>query len=400
MNAKIALVVGTRPEAIKLAPLVRALRATPGVEPVLVSTGQHRQMLDQALRVFGLAPDVDLGVMTPGQTLEAITARTVEGMREFLASARPVRVVVQGDTTTAFAAALAAFYARIPVAHVEAGLRSGNRDSPFPEEVNRRLVDQLSDELYAPTATARQLLLREGFASGSVLETGNTVVDALLWAREILRTRNVAVVGPTRAELAGKRLVLVTAHRRESFGPGVESICRAVVRIVRAVPDVEVVYPVHLNPNVDGPVRRILGAEPQIRLLPPLDYLSFVGLLDACHLVLTDSGGVQEEAPTFGKPILVMRDVTERPEGIAAGVAKLVGTAEARIAGEAIRLLEDEGAWRAMAAGANPYGDGTAARRIALRLQALHGEAARRSRSVVHSGRVAGTMSSEKYHQK
>ena len=400
MNAKIALVVGTRPEAIKLAPLVRALRATPGVEPVLVSTGQHRQMLDQALRVFGLAPDVELGVMTPGQTLEAITARTLEGMREFLASARPVRVVVQGDTTTAFAAALAAFYARIPVAHVEAGLRSGDRDSPFPEEINRRLVDQLSDELYAPTAPARQLLLREGFDPGSVLETGNTVVDALLWAREILRMRNVAVVGPTRAELGDRRLVLVTAHRRESFGPGVESICRAVVRIVRAVPDVEVVYPVHLNPNVDGPVRRILGSEPRIRLLPPLDYLSFVALLDTCHLVLTDSGGVQEEAPTFGKPILVMRDVTERPEGITAGVAKLVGTSEARIAGEAIRLLEDAGAWRAMATGANPYGDGTAAHRIASRLQWLQGDVARRSRSVVQSGRVAGTMSSEKYHQK
>lgn len=397
MNAKIALVVGTRPEAIKLAPLVRALREAPGAEPVLVSTGQHRQMLDQALRVFDLAPDVDLGVMTPGQTLEALTARTVEGMRDWLASARPVRVVVQGDTTTAFAAALAAFYARVPVAHVEAGLRSGDRDAPFPEEVNRRLVDQLSDELFAPTATARRLLLREGFDPGTVHETGNTVVDALLWARDILRTRNAAVAGPTRAELAGRRLVLVTAHRRESFGPGVESICRAVVRIVRAVPDVEVVYPVHLNPNVDGPVRRILGAEPRVRLLPPVDYLSFVALLDACHLVLTDSGGVQEEAPTFGKPILVMREVTERPEGVAAGVARLVGTDEARIAAEAVRLLEDEAAWRAMATGANPYGDGAAARRIASRLQE---DAARRSRRVVHSGRVAGTMSSEKYHQK
>lgn len=366
MTAKIALVVGTRPEAIKLAPLVRALRDTPGLEPVLVSTGQHRQMLDQTLRVFGLAPDVELGVMTPGQTLEAVTARTLEGMRAYLAQARPARVVVQGDTTTAFAAALAAFYARVPVAHVEAGLRSGDRDSPFPEEVNRMLVDRLSDELFAPTATARQLLLREGFAPESVHETGNTVVDALLWAREILRTRNVAVAGPPRAP--GKRLVLVTAHRRESFGPGVESICRAVLRIARARPDVTVVYPVHLNPNVDGPVRRLLGGEPRVTLLPPVDYLSFVALLDACELVLTDSGGVQEEAPTFGKPILVMRDVTERPEGVAAGVAKLVGTDERRIAEEAVRLLEDEGAYRAMATGVNPYGDGTAARRIAARL--------------------------------
>jgi UDP-N-acetylglucosamine 2-epimerase (non-hydrolysing) len=369
VNARIAVVVGTRPEAIKLAPLVRALRGARGLEPVLVSTGQHRQMLDQALRVFGLAPDVELAVMTPGQTLESVTSRTLEGMRSYLAAERPARVVVQGDTTTAFAAALAAFYAKVPVAHVEAGLRSGERLSPFPEELNRRLVDQLSDELFAPTADARGLLLREGFDPATVHRTGNTVVDALLWAREILRTRNVAVAGLPREALAGKRLVLVTAHRRESFGPGVEAICRALVRIARAVPDAVVVYPVHLNPNVDGPVRRILGAEPRITLLPPLDYLSFVALLDACRIVLTDSGGVQEEAPTFGKPILVMREVTERPEGIAAGVAKLVGTDEVRIAEEAIRLLLDEAAYREMATGQNPYGDGKASERIARILE-------------------------------
>jgi UDP-N-acetylglucosamine 2-epimerase (non-hydrolysing) len=290
-------------------------------------------------------------------------------MRSYLAAERPARVVVQGDTTTAFAAALAAFYAKVPVAHVEAGLRSGERLSPFPEELNRRLVDQLSDELFAPTADARGLLLREGFDPATVHRTGNTVVDALLWAREILRTRNVAVAGLPREALAGKRLVLVTAHRRESFGPGVEAICRALVRIARAVPDAVGVYPVHLNPNVDGPVRRILGAEPRITLLPPLDYLSFVALLDACRIVLTDSGGVQEEAPTFGKPILVMREVTERPEGIAAGVAKLVGTDEVRIAEEAIRLLLDEAAYREMATGHNPYGDGKASERIARILE-------------------------------
>jgi UDP-N-acetylglucosamine 2-epimerase (non-hydrolysing) len=366
----VAVVVGTRPEAIKLAPLVRAIRAERGLEPVLVSTGQHRQMLDQALGVFGLCPDVELGVMSAGQTLEDVTARALEGMRRFLAASRPAWVVVQGDTTTAFAAALAAFYARVPVAHVEAGLRSGNRASPFPEELNRRLVDQLSEELYAPTATARELLLREGFEPWRVHVTGNTVVDALLWTREVLRTRNVALLGIP-PEVGAGRTILVTAHRRESFGPGLEAICRALVRIARAAPDVRIVYPVHLNPNVDGPVRRILGGEPRIALLPPLDYLGFVALLDRAHLVLTDSGGVQEEAPTFGKPILVMREVTERPEGIVAGVAKLVGTDEERIVEEALRLLRDAEAYRAMATGSNPYGDGHASERIARRLAEL-----------------------------
>jgi UDP-N-acetylglucosamine 2-epimerase (non-hydrolysing) len=370
-NAKIAVVVGTRPEAIKLAPLVRALRAEPGLEPVLVSTGQHRQMLDQALGVFGLSPDVELGVMSAGQTLEDVTSRALEGMRGFLRAHRPAWVVVQGDTTTAFAAALAAFYARVPVAHVEAGLRSGNRHSPFPEEVNRRLVDQLSEELYAPTSTSRALLLAEGFDPARVHVTGNTVVDALLATRDLLRTRNVALLGVPPELAAAGRLVLVTAHRRESFGPGLEAICRALVRIARAAPDVRIVYPVHLNPNVDGPVRRILGEEPRITLLPPVDYLGFVALLDRAHLVLTDSGGVQEEAPTFAKPILVMREVTERPEGIAAGVAKLVGTDEQRIAEETIRLLEDPAAYRAMATGSNPYGDGHASERIARRLAEL-----------------------------
>jgi UDP-N-acetylglucosamine 2-epimerase (non-hydrolysing) len=372
VNAKpqVAVVVGTRPEAIKLAPVVKAIRREATLAPILVSTGQHRQMLDQALSVFGLAPDVELGLMTQGQTLEGVTSRALEGMRDFLAAARPAWVVVQGDTTTAFAAALAAFYAKVPVAHVEAGLRSGDRHSPFPEEVNRRLVDQLSEELYAPTETARELLLREGFDARRVHVTGNTVVDALLATRERLRERNVALPLPL-PDAAGRRTVLVTAHRRESFGPGLEAICHALVRIARAVPDVQVVYPVHLNPNVDGPVRRILGREPRVVLLPPLDYVAFVALLDRAALVLTDSGGVQEEAPTFAKPILVMRDVTERPEGILAGVARLVGTSEVRIADEAIRLLTDGAAYRAMATGLNPYGDGRASDRIAARLAAL-----------------------------
>ena len=272
-------------------------------------------------------------------------------------------MVVQGDTTTAFAAALAAFYERIPVAHVEAGLRSGERYAPFPEEVNRRLVDQLSEVLFAPTEPARRLLLREGFAPGAVHHTGNTVVDALLAVRERLRRDPSAA--PLPSSLSGGRVVLVTAHRRESFGEPLEAICRALVRVLRAHPDVKIVYPVHLNPNVNGPVRRLLGDEPRAVLLPPLSYLQFVALLDRADLVLTDSGGVQEEAPTFAKPLLVLRDVTERPEGVDAGVARLVGTDEETVFEETSRLLEDRGAYEAMTAGANPYGDGHAAERIA-----------------------------------
>jgi UDP-N-acetylglucosamine 2-epimerase (non-hydrolysing) len=367
-----AVVIGTRPEAIKLAPVVSALRADGAFDPVVISTGQHRQMLDQALAVFDLKPDVELEVMSQGQTLHDITARTLERMRVVLSELAPARVIVQGDTTTAFAAALAAFYAKLPVAHVEAGLRSGERYSPFPEEINRRMVDQLSDLLFAPTSQAADLLAREGFPRAAIHVTGNTVVDALLATRAVVRRRRLEIPGLPPGWLDGNRMVLVTAHRRESFGPGIEGVCRAMLRIVRAVPDARVVYPVHLNPSVDVPVRRILGAEPRILLLPPVPYLEFVALMDQAHLVLTDSGGVQEEAPTFGKPVLVMRDVTERPEGIAAGVARLVGTSEDRIAEEAIRLLLDPGQYAAMAVSRNPYGDGHAADRIARILAAEH----------------------------
>ncbi|HSN13566.1 MAG TPA: UDP-N-acetylglucosamine 2-epimerase (non-hydrolyzing) [Anaeromyxobacteraceae bacterium] len=367
-----AVVIGTRPEAIKLAPVVSALRGQGAFEPVVISTGQHRQMLDQALAVFDLKPDVELEVMSPGQTLHDITARTLERMRAALSELAPARVIVQGDTTTAFAAALAAFYAKLPVAHVEAGLRSGERYSPFPEEINRRMVDQLSDLLFAPTRQAADLLAREGFPHAAIHVTGNTVVDALLATRAVVRRRGLEIPGLPPGWLDGVRMVLVTAHRRESFGPGIEGVCRAMLRIVRAVPDARVVYPVHLNPSVDVPVRRILGAEPRILLLPPVPYLEFVALMDRAHLVLTDSGGVQEEAPTFGKPVLVMRDVTERPEGIAAGVARLVGTSEDRIAEEAIRLLLEPGHYAEMAVSRNPYGDGHAAERIARILAAEH----------------------------
>jgi UDP-N-acetylglucosamine 2-epimerase (non-hydrolysing) len=368
-SKRVAVVVGTRPEAIKLAPVVRALRDRANLEPVLISSGQHRQLLDQALGVFGLSPDIDLAVMSPGQTLHDVTSRTLVRMRGVFQECRLSWVVVQGDTTTAFAAALAAFYDKIPVAHVEAGLRSGQRYSPFPEEINRRLVDQLSSVLFAPTNLARQLLLQEGFPAETIQMTGNTVVDALQEARKIARQQGVAVAGLSEDALRGKRMILVTAHRRESFGSAFEEMCRALLRIVTEHPDVCVVYPVHLNPNVEGPVRKMLGATSRVILLPPVSYLEFVALMDRSHFILTDSGGVQEEAPTFRKPLLVMREVTERPEGIEVGVARLVGTSERCIVAEAHRLLSDPAHYAAMASGHNPYGDGTAAARIARTLE-------------------------------
>jgi len=371
----VAVVVGTRPEVIKLAPLVLALRQSSELAPVVISTGQHRTMLDQALEVFGIAPDIDLGLMAPGQTLEELTARALVKMKAALAEVTPSWVVVQGDTTTALAAAMASFYARVPVAHVEAGLRSGDLSSPFPEEMNRRVIDQMCDLLLAPTAGAAEHLLGEGFAAARIHVTGNTVVDALLAVRERIRPRPVAIPGLSEAKAAGKRIVLVTAHRRESFGAPLLDMLKAIRQIARDNPDVLVVYPVHLNPNVDGPARAILGKEDRVALLPPLDYLEFVALLERAHLVLSDSGGVQEEAPTFGVPILVMRDNTERPEGIAAGVARLVGTSGASIVREANRLLGDPAAHRQMASAVNPYGDGQAARRI-VRLLAPRPKAA------------------------
>jgi UDP-N-acetylglucosamine 2-epimerase (non-hydrolysing) len=376
---KIAVVVGTRPEVIKMAPVVAAIRAEDGLEPLLVSTGQHRQMLDQALGVFGLQPDVDLRVMTSGQSLGEVTSRTVEGMRDVLERERPDWVVVQGDTTTAFAAALAAFYHRIPVAHVEAGLRSGNRHAPFPEEINRRMVDEIAEVLFAPTEEAGATLLATGHDAASVHVTGNTVVDALLWMRDKLRRHPVTVPGLPEALLQGRRMLLVTAHRRESHGEAFREMCLALRRVVQAEPDVCVVYPVHLNPNVNGPARALLGDQERIVLLEPVNYAEFVSLLDRSYLVLTDSGGVQEEAPTFAKPLLVLREVTERPEGVAAGVAKLVGTDGERIFEETMALLRDPAQYRAMATGHNPYGDGRASQRIAGVLAALSVGAARKA---------------------
>ncbi len=360
----IAVVAGTRPEGIKLAPLVLALRRRRGVDAVLVSTGQHREMLQQALSAFGLRPDADLDVMRAGQSLHDVTIATLARLDPILRELRPAWVVVQGDTTTAMAAALAGFYARIPVAHVEAGLRTNDRYRPFPEELNRRIVDQLSNALFAPTALAREALLREGFPDERILVTGNTVVDALRLLRATGATRRRWAGGLDLEALPG-RVVLVTSHRRESFGAGLAAICRALVRIADRFPDVTIVYPVHLNPNVDGPVRAALGGHARIALLPPVGYVDLTALLERAHLVLTDSGGIQEEAPSFARPVLVLRDVTERPEGVAAGVAAVVGTGEDRIVAEASRLLSDRAAYERMATGANPYGDGRASERIA-----------------------------------
>lgn len=364
---RIAVVAGTRPEAIKLAPVVHALRRRPGVATFLVSTGQHREMLQQALAAFALEPDVSLDVMRLGQDLHDVTVETLSRIKPVLRELQPAWVVVQGDTTTAMAAALAAFYDRIPVAHVEAGLRTNDRWQPFPEELNRRIVDQLADVLFAPTALARDALLREGFPPGRILVTGNTVVDAIQQLRASGQTARRSAGGLDLAALRG-RVLLVTSHRRESFGEGLAAICRALVRIVERHADVTAVYPVHLNPNVDGPVRAALGGHPRIALLPPVEYVELAALLERAHLVLTDSGGIQEEAPSFGKPVLVLREVTERPEGVAAGVAAVVGTSEDRIVEATSRLLDDPAAYARMVGAVNPYGDGRAAERIAYAL--------------------------------
>lgn len=384
MKAKVLVVVGTRPEGVKMAPVVDALRRSATLQPVLVSTGQHRQMLEQTLAVFDLKPDLDLEIMQPGQTLEELTSRAVMGMREVIQQHRPAWVLVQGDTTTAFAAALAAFYQKVPVGHVEAGLRSGDRYSPFPEEVNRKLIDQLSELLFAPTQQAAGLLREEGFARSRISVTGNTVVDALLVAREIARARGGGVPGLREELLAHRRMVLVTIHRRESFGEPLEGMCQALRRLVRDCPDVVLVYPVHLNPQVSEPVHRLLGGEERIILLPPVDYLDFIKLMERSYLILTDSGGIQEEAPTFSKPLLVLREVTERPEGVDAGVARLVGTSPTRIYEEMVAVLRDPARFAAMARGHNPYGDGRSAERIA-RLLAAHLEGRSQERAVPHA---------------
>lgn len=368
---RVLSVFGTRPEAIKMASVVRALAAAPGVESKVCVTGQHRQMLDQVLRTFRIVPDVDLAAMTPGQDLADLTATLLLGLRKVLRQHRPDAVVVQGDTTTTFVASLAAFYERVPVAHVEAGLRTGDLQAPWPEEANRRLTSILARWHFAPTEQARENLLREGVPADRIAVTGNTVIDALHQACAILD-----VDAGLRDELARRfgfldrrrRLVLVTGHRRESFGDAFRSVCLALKDIVEARDDVEVVFPVHLNPQVREPAERLLAGVPRIHLIEPQDYLPFLHLLRRAHLVITDSGGIQEEAPALGKPVLVTRDVTERPEAVAAGTAKVVGTDRAGIAATALELLQGGPAYERMAQARNPYGDGQAATRIVDRL--------------------------------
>jgi UDP-N-acetylglucosamine 2-epimerase (non-hydrolysing) len=318
-------------------------------------------MLDPFLSFFDIRVDHDLDIMKPNQDLYHVTTAALEGLRDVLRAERPDVVIVQGDTTTTFAAALAAYYERIPVAHVEAGLRTYKPYSPFPEEMNRRLTDHLSTWLFPPTEHAKQNLLSEGFPPERIFVTGNTVVDALLM---ILRDERFQELEPPVVVPDSRRLILVTAHRRESFGQGIENICRALRELVDRYQDVEIVYPVHLNPHVHGPVRRMLDGVERVHLLKPLEYLSLLKLMDQAYLILTDSGGIQEEAPTLGKPVLVLREVTERPEGVQVGVARLVRTETERIVRETQRLLEDRQAYQAMCPGPNPYGDGHASERI------------------------------------
>lgn len=363
--SKILTVIGTRPEAIKLAPVVQELNRRPDrfISKVCL-TGQHREMVDQVTALFHIQVDHDLNIMTPGQTLAQVTARAMEGLDRVIAEEKPDVVLVQGDTTTAFCGALAAYYHQGKVGHVEAGLRTNNKYAPFPEEINRRLVGQLTDYHFAPTDDARAALLREGIVPEAIFVTGNTVIDALLWMRERVRQQTPQLPEGLEDQMRNKRVVLVTGHRRESFGEGFENICHAVRQVAETFSDVLFVYPVHLNPNVREPVNRILGKHEQICLIEPLDYSAFVWLMDRSNIVLTDSGGVQEEAPSLGKPVLVMRETTERPEGIRAGNARLVGVNREQIVKELTLLLTDAEECAKMTYARNPYGDGLSAQRI------------------------------------
>ncbi len=367
MKRRVMFCFGTRPEAIKLAPVIHELAGSPReFQPAVLVTAQHRHMLDQVLRAFDIRPDHDLDLMRPGQSLADVTVGVLRGVERVLRRVRPDMVMVQGDTTSALAAALAAFYQQIPVGHVEAGLRTRDKYSPYPEEMNRRLVSSLADLYFAPTRTAEENLLREGVPRGRIRVTGNTVVDAL---KEMLQSKAKWRVPALDVIAPQHRVILVTAHRRESFGPGFESICRALRMLIERNPEVEVVYPVHLNPNVRKPVRAVLGGVRRIHLIEPLEYLPFVRLMERAYVILTDSGGIQEEAPALGKPVLVMRDVTERPEAVEAGTAKLVGTDPDAIVAATERLLRSTAAYRKMARARNPFGDGRASARIVGALQ-------------------------------
>jgi UDP-N-acetylglucosamine 2-epimerase (non-hydrolysing) len=378
---KVMCVVGTRPEAVKLAPIIHELRrrsSSEDLQALVCVTAQHRQMLDEVLHLFEIQPDYDLDVMQNNQSLCGVAAAVLARLEPILRAERPDWILVQGDTTTAMIAALAGFYTQVKVGHVEAGLRTYNKQQPYPEEINRRIIDLIADAYFVPTSCAAQHVLREGVPAERVLITGNPVIDALHWAIE--QPLPPGLLPPALADLAldapaadRSPLILVTAHRRENFGAPLERICGALREIAARYPQLRIVYPVHPNPQVQEPVFRLLNAIPNICLTPPLPYLAFVHLLRHAHLVLTDSGGLQEEVPSFGKPVLVLREVTERPEGVDAGIVRLVGSQQATIVQETIRLLEDAAAYAAMCAAVNPYGDGAASQRI---VQALLDDAA------------------------
>ncbi len=358
---KILFILGTRPEVIKLAPIISLMKKESDFSVKVCSTGQHREMLDQMLSFFKIRPDFDLNVMSENQSLFDLTSRLLELLRNVLLAESPDLVVVQGDTTSAFVGALASFYLKIPVAHVEAGLRSFDKYSPFPEEINRVFVDRLSDLLFAPTEDAKENLLREGITKG-IHVVGNTVIDALFLTLSLIDNNSMErKFGFLDSK---KKWILVTAHRRENFGESLRNICLALKEIAKLHPEVEIIYPVHLNPNVRETVLSILGDEKNIHLLEPLSYPELVWVMNRSYFVLTDSGGIQEEAPSLGKPVLVMRDTTERPEGVKAGVAKLVGTNRESIVRNSCLLLENEDFYRKMAKSVSPYGDGKASERI------------------------------------
>lgn len=363
MVKTVLCVVGTRPEAIKMAPLIRVLRADPGFRCRVLATAQHRQMLDQVLSVFGITPDIDLDIMRPNQDLPGLTGRLLEHLGGVMAAEQPDIVLVQGDTTTVMTTALAAFYAGIPLGHVEAGLRTGNLRDPFPEEMNRVLTSRMARWHFAPTVQAADNLRAEALDDATIHVTGNTVIDALRVTREA-GARLPFDIDPTR------RLILVTLHRRENFGAPLERILAALERIRADNPDVQLLIPVHPNPNVQGAIRRCFGASDRVRLTDPLDYQGFIAAMARAHLILTDSGGVQEEAPALGKPVLVLRETTERPEAVAAGVSVLVGTETEAIRAETQRLLDDPVAYARMVTHRSPYGDGYAAERIVEVLRA------------------------------
>ncbi|CAH0530967.1 UDP-N-acetylglucosamine 2-epimerase [Allocatenococcus thiocycli] len=364
---KILTVFGTRPEAIKMAPLVHALAADDRFEAKCCVTAQHREMLDQVLELFEITPDYDLNLMKAGQTLNDVTARIVQELKPVLQEFQPDVVLVHGDTATTFAASLAAYYEQIEVGHVEAGLRTGNIYSPWPEEANRRLTGVLTNYHFAPTETSKENLLRENFTPEDIFVTGNTVIDALLMVKDKIDTNqdlNATLAAQFPFLDESKKLILVTGHRRESFGGGFERICEALAQTAKQHPNVQILYPMHLNPNVREPVHRILGDVENVLLIEPQQYLPFIYLMSRSHIILTDSGGIQEEAPSLGKPVLVMRDTTERPEAVAAGTVKLVGTSVQKITSSLDSLLNDKEAYKEMSFAHNPYGDGKACERI------------------------------------